>query len=118
MLLFASTLEGFGLVVAEAQSRGVPVIAAAGTATAEALDPDRSGFLTRPDGEAFAACLRELADEQLRVEMGGHAREFARRFDWDRCAAGVAEIYRNAVEGYAASGPLKSRRERQRGPAR
>ena len=77
VLLFASTLEGFGLVVAEAQSRGVPVVAAAGTATAEALDPDRSGFLTRPDGEAFAACLRELGDERLRLEMGRHAREFA-----------------------------------------
>ncbi len=117
VLLFASTLEGFGLVVAEAQSRGVPVVAAAGTATAEALDPGRSGFLTRPDGEAFAACLRVLEDEQLRLEMGGHAREFARRFDWDRCAAGVATVYRSTVEG-AASGPLKSRRERLRGLAR
>ncbi len=118
VLLFASTLEGFGLVVAEAQSRGVPVVAAAGTATAEALDPGRSGFLTRPDGEAFAACLTELGDEQLRLEMGGRAREFATRFDWDRCAAGVAEIYRSAVEQCAVPGPLRPRRERLRAPAR
>ena len=41
VLLFGSTLEGFGLVVAEAQSRGVPVVAAAGTATAEALEDGR-----------------------------------------------------------------------------
>jgi alpha-1,6-mannosyltransferase len=97
VLLFASTLEGFGLVIAEAQSRGVPVIAAAGTATAEALDPDRSGFLVRPDGEAFAARVRELTDEPRRRAMATRAAEFAGRFDWDACAAAVADIYTEVV---------------------
>ena len=97
VLLFASTLEGFGLVVAEAQSRGVPVVAAAGTATAEALDPGRSGFLEQPDGEAFAARVRQLTDEQQRQAMASRAVEFARRFDWDSCAEGVAEVYRAVV---------------------
>lgn len=97
VLLFTSTLEGFGLVVAEAQSRGVPVVAAAGTATAEALDPDRSGFLVPPDGEAFAARVGELTDEQRRLPMASRAREFAQRFDWSACAAGVAEVYREVV---------------------
>ncbi len=92
VLLFASTLEGFGLVVAEAQSRGLPVIAAAGTATAETLDPGRSGLLTEPTGEAFAARVLELSGER-RAEMGARARQFAARFDWDRCAADVAGIY-------------------------
>jgi glycosyltransferase involved in cell wall biosynthesis len=98
VLLFASTLEGFGLVVAEAQSRGVPVIAAAGTATAEVLDPGRSGYLAAPTGEAFADRVRQLADEQRRTEMSVNARQFAERFDWDRCAAGVAAVYRSVAE--------------------
>jgi glycosyltransferase involved in cell wall biosynthesis len=97
VLLFGSTLEGFGLVVAEAQSRGVPVVAAAGTATAEALDPGRSGLLAAPEPEAFAAAVRELADPERRAAMGAHAREFARRFDWDACAARVADLYRSLV---------------------
>jgi glycosyltransferase involved in cell wall biosynthesis len=97
VLLFASTLEGFGLVVAEAQSRGVPVVAAAGTATAEALDPERSGFLVPPTAEAFAAKIAALQDEPLRMRMSARAREFARRFDWDACAAGVADVYRDAA---------------------
>lgn len=97
VVLFASTLEGFGLVVAEAQSRGVPVVAAAGTATAEALDPDRSGFLVAPDGEAFAARVRDLADDERRRAMASRALEFARRFDWDACAAGVAAVYREVL---------------------
>jgi glycosyltransferase involved in cell wall biosynthesis len=97
VLLFGSTLEGFGLVVAEAQSRGVPVVAAAGTATAEALEDGRSGLLAPPVAEAFAARVRELADEPRRAAMGEHAREFARRFDCDVCAAGVADLYRALV---------------------
>ena len=95
VLLFGSTLEGFGLVVAEAQSRGLPVVAAAGTATAEAFDPGRSGLLATPEPEAFAAAVRELADSERRAAMGAHARDFARRFDWDACAAAVADLYRS-----------------------
>ena len=97
LLLFGSTLEGFGLVVAEAQSRGVPVVAAAGTATAEALEDGVSGFLAAPEAEAFADRVRALADDELRARMGAAAREHARRFDWDACAAGVAEVYRGLV---------------------
>lgn len=98
VLLFASTLEGFGLVVAEAQSRGVPVVAAAGTASAEAFDPGRSGLLAAPTGEAFAAQVRQLADEHRRKQMAAHAARFATRFDWDACAAGVAAVYRELAE--------------------
>jgi glycosyltransferase involved in cell wall biosynthesis len=95
VLLFGSTLEGFGLVIAEAQSRGVPVVAAAGTATAEAFDPGRSGVLAAPEPEAFAAAVRDVAAQ--RPQMSAAAREFARRFDWDDCAAQVAALYRSLV---------------------
>ncbi len=97
VLLFGSTLEGFGLVVAEAQSRGVPVIAAEGTATREALADGESGLLVAPDADAFAAAIRELADDDRRAAMSARARELAARFDWDACAAGVAAVYRGLV---------------------
>jgi glycosyltransferase involved in cell wall biosynthesis len=98
VLLFGSTLEGFGLVVAEAQSRGVPVIAADGTATREALADGESGLLVAPNVDAFAAAIRELADPERRAAMSARARELAARFDWDACAAGVAEVYRGLVQ--------------------
>jgi glycosyltransferase involved in cell wall biosynthesis len=97
LLLFGSTLEGFGLVVAEAQSRGVPVIAAAGTATREALADGESGLLVPPTADAFGAAIRKLADDDRRAAMSARAREVARRFDWDACAAGVAAVYRGLV---------------------
>jgi glycosyltransferase involved in cell wall biosynthesis len=93
-LLFPSTLEGFGLVVAEAQSRGLPVVAAAGTATVEAFDPGRSGLLADPSGDSFATALSGLADAEVRNRMAAEARSVADRFDWDRCAAEVADAYR------------------------
>jgi glycosyltransferase involved in cell wall biosynthesis len=94
VLLFGSTLEGFGLVVAEAQSRGLPVVAAAGSATAEALDDGRSGLLVAPTAPAFAGAVAQLADPTRRGEMGAAAAEFAARFDWDTCATRVADVYR------------------------
>ncbi len=99
-LLFTSALEGFGIVVAEAQSRGVPVVAAAGTATAEAFAPGRSGVLAEAGGggAAFAAAVAVLADEPVRLAMAAAAREFSARFNWDRCAAEVAAIYRELVQ--------------------
>jgi len=97
ILLFGSTLEGFGLVIAEAQSRGVPVIAARGTATSEALVDGESGLLVAPDAASFGAAVRELAENGRRAAMAERARESARRFDWDACAAGVAAIYRDLV---------------------
>jgi glycosyltransferase involved in cell wall biosynthesis len=75
----------------------VPVVAAAGTATAEALDPGASGLLAPPTADAFAAAVRELAGDGRRAAMGERAREYSRRFDWDACAAGVAAVYRDLV---------------------
>jgi phosphatidylinositol alpha-1,6-mannosyltransferase len=90
LLLFGSTIEGFGLVVAEAQSRGLPAVAARGTATAEALRDGETGLLAEPTPEAFAAAVAELLDPARRARMGDAARQFAARFTWDACAAGVA----------------------------
>jgi glycosyltransferase involved in cell wall biosynthesis len=97
LLLFGSTIEGFGLVVAEAQARGLPAVAARGTATAEALRDGESGLLADPTPEAFAAAVAELLDPERRARMGSAAREFAARFTWDACAAGVAGALREVV---------------------
>lgn len=90
LLLFGSTMEGFGLVVAEAQARGLPAVAARGTATAEAMRDGETGLLADPTPEAFAAATAELLDPERRARMGTAARQFAARFTWDSCAAGVA----------------------------
>jgi glycosyltransferase involved in cell wall biosynthesis len=97
LLLFGSTIEGFGLVVAEAQSRGLVVVAASGTATEEALVDGETGLLVAPTPEAFAAAATSLGDAATRAQMSDAAREFARRFTWNACAEGVADALRTSV---------------------
>jgi glycosyltransferase involved in cell wall biosynthesis len=97
LLLFGSTLEGFGLVVAEAQSRGLPAVAARGTATAEALRDGETGLLADPTPEAFTAAATELLDAARRARMGAAARQFAARFTWDACAAAVGAALRDVA---------------------
>ena len=97
VLLFGSTLEGFGLVVAEAQSRGVPVIAAEAPRRARRWPTVRAGCSSRRTPMRSRPRSVTLADPERRAAMSARARELARRFDWDACAAGVAAVYRGLV---------------------
>jgi glycosyltransferase involved in cell wall biosynthesis len=92
-LVFCSELEGFGLVAAEAQSRGTPVVAVAGTGADEAVRDGESGLLVEPEPSALAEALAVLAEPALRGRMGETARAHARRFSWDASAARAAALY-------------------------
>jgi glycosyltransferase involved in cell wall biosynthesis len=80
---FPGIKEGFGLVFAEAQAAGLPVVAFSGRGSADAVIDGETGFLTPfMDEEAYAGALRRLlADPALRGRMGARARELATRFD-------------------------------------
>ena len=114
LLLFPSELEGFGIVAAEAHARGLPVVAAAGTGTAEVVADGRSGLLVPSTPAAFAAAVQRLSDPAARTVMAAEARQIAARFDWDTCAAAVAEIYVRVASGADGINPLPARRGRSR----
>jgi glycosyltransferase involved in cell wall biosynthesis len=108
VLLFTSELEGFGVVVAEAQSRGVPVVVAHGTGSVEAFLPERSGYLAEGTGSSFAAAVERLIDPGVRERMSRAALEYAERFDWDVAAATIAGLYRDLVAGSSLPRPAPS----------
>jgi glycosyltransferase involved in cell wall biosynthesis len=69
--------EGFGLVIAEAGERSVPTVATRSGAAAEIIVDNETGILVgkeRP-GELAAAVQKLLADEAVRLKMGGRARD-------------------------------------------
>jgi glycosyltransferase involved in cell wall biosynthesis len=99
VLLFPSRLEGFGLVVAEAQSRGLPAVVAAGTATEEIVDDGETGFVVPPTADSFAAAVGRLAGGSVRAAFGERARIAAARWDWERAAAQTVGILRDVAAG-------------------
>jgi len=92
----ASLYEGYGMVLAEAMGRGLPIVATTGGAIPEVVR-DNGGLLVPPgDVGAMRAALRSLMEnEKLRVSLGTGARAVAERIGgWDICAARFAEALR------------------------
>lgn len=87
-------VEGFGLVLLEAQAAGTPVIAAHSGGMPDALLPNETGLLVPPnDPPALAqAVLELLANPDRRSGMGTAAQSYARTRTWAALATEVIAI--------------------------
>ena len=105
VLVFPSLMEGFGLVVAEAMSCGLPVVVSNRGSLPELVVPAAGGLVVDPtDREGFTrGILTLLGDPALRRRFGGANRERVERlFRWDVCAAATARVYEEVVEAWRA----------------
>ena len=96
IFVFASTDEGFGNVLLEAMSHGLPVVSRYLDGVTEAfLEHGVNGFLFA-QAEHFESCVLALtADPELRRNIGGTAREFVRRkFGIQDIAGRYVDLYR------------------------
>ena len=101
LLVSPSSYEGFGMVVVEAMSQRLPVVATpVGCAPLVIRDGD-SGVLVPPrDPAALAVALRRLlADADARRRMGGRAAQSVAHLTWRATAERTLEVYRQAIEG-------------------
>lgn len=95
-------IEGFGMVLVEAQACGKPVIAGDSGGTAETLNEGETGRIVDCQGpDALAAVVSELlTDGPLRERMGTAARVWAAsRFDWDALAVEAGRLFAEAAGG-------------------
>lgn len=91
--------ESFGLVALEAQACGTPVVAAAVGGLVTAVRDQQSGVLVNSHDPAdWARVLGDLlAAPAWRAELADGAVRHASDFSWDRTAARLLTVYREAV---------------------
>jgi D-inositol-3-phosphate glycosyltransferase len=96
--------ESFGLVALEAQACGTPVIAAAVGGLGTVVRDGSSGVLVpgHEPREWADAIGRLLVDPRRRAELSRGAVAHARAFSWNRTAAGLLAVYREAVTSHRA----------------
>jgi D-inositol-3-phosphate glycosyltransferase len=90
--------ESFGLVAAEAQATGTPVLAAAVGGLTTVVRDGHSGLLIEGhESRDWAAALRRvLEDDGLRERLSQGALEQARQFAWERTAERTLAVYERA----------------------
>jgi glycosyltransferase involved in cell wall biosynthesis len=97
-LVFPSLYEGFGFPVLEAMRRGLPVITGA-VASLPEVAGEAALYVEDPhDVPALAEAIERVRDDaELRARLVAAGHEQVRTFTWDRCAAGTAEVLRDAL---------------------
>lgn len=94
-------LEGFGIVLLEAQACGKPVLAGDSGGTAETMRIPETGRLVRSDDPAELArsVVELLTDESLRARMGSAARRWTvERFDRAQLGASAQRLFREVCD--------------------
>jgi D-inositol-3-phosphate glycosyltransferase len=91
--------ESFGLVAAEAQACGTPVVASAVGGLTTAVDDGVTGLLVSGhEPHDYARALAQVLDDPARrARMSAAAVRHAHRFGWERTAQDTLRVYEQAV---------------------
>lgn len=104
LFVHPSLYEGYGMVLAEALQRGLPLVCTTGGAAAQTV-PEGAGVKVPPgDAPALRLALASLiADRAARLDLAGRAFAAGATFPtWDDTAARVARVLRGLSEKVAA----------------
>lgn len=99
IFVFPSTTETLGLVLLEAMSSGLPVIAANSGPTREQILHGQTGLLYSPSNrnEFVQMCLT-LKEEEYRLKLAENARQASRKAGWDTPSRQLLDFYMDTLE--------------------
>ena len=98
IFILSSRYEGFGLVITEAMSCGLPVVSfACPCGPKDIITDGKNGYLVEPENvEALAERICHLIEhEELRKEMGKAARKRAEDFQEDKIMQKWVDLFEN-----------------------
>jgi glycosyltransferase involved in cell wall biosynthesis len=100
VLAWPSTYEGFGMVLLEAMSQGLPAVATPVGCASAVVKDEQTGLLVPPrDPGALAVALGRLLDDgALRRRMSEAGRAAVKHLTWTLTAKRTLETYARAVE--------------------
>jgi glycosyltransferase involved in cell wall biosynthesis len=98
IFILPSLIEGFGIVLLEAMSVGLPIVATTAGSIPELVKDEQNGLLVPPaNAEALAAALKRLMDSsELRQRLGANGRDFFESnrnfYSWDKVGERVLSV--------------------------
>ncbi len=101
VLAFPSTYEGFGMVLLEAMTQRLPVVATPAGCASEFVRHEDTGLLVPArDVDALSAALAGLlADPALRARLADRAFRRVRGMSWTQTAEATLAVYERALTG-------------------
>ena len=100
LMVLPSLKEGWGIVVGEAGSHGVPTIAyASAGGTRESIADGTSGVLVDTREELTEAVQRLVDDNAERQRLGKGAREMSHTFSWKHSQDSFVRVLSDAMDG-------------------
>jgi glycosyltransferase involved in cell wall biosynthesis len=102
VLAYPSLYEGFGFPPLQAMRAGVPVVAARAGSLPEVLG--NGALMVEPgDHDALVLALEaSLVDDALRRRLVAAGTSWSSRYSWERCGAGLEDLYRDVAGGMRA----------------
>ena len=96
-----SVTETFGQVTLEAMASGLPALCANAAGSMSLVDEGTTGFIVKPDVDAFSGRLVRLGEDAgLRARMGAAGRQKAMAFSWDAVLDDLIGNYADAIAQY------------------
>jgi D-inositol-3-phosphate glycosyltransferase len=97
IFVLPSYYEGFGIVLIEAMSAGLPLVSVRTGGATEVIEDGKNGYLVDYD-DMHEAILKLLGDKKLRKKFGQISREkVEKEYDWRKIAGDVIKVYDDLV---------------------